>query len=156
MDVGPVTVAVVLILAAVALLVAAARTPRRPGGYRPPVGYVAAPAGVAPRRRPVRADVPHALYKYPHLYRPGARYYGISNDPPARDRRHARDPKDQWWYRTSTKQMVIIAQYPNRAAALAAEREAVRAAWARGEDIANKHHVPRSTAPRRKTRAARR
>lgn len=150
------TVAVVLLLAAVILLTVAVRIPRRPGGYRSPVGYMPT-AAVRPARRPVRADIPHVLYKYPHLYRPGARYYGISNEPAARDRRHSRDPKDQWWYQTSTKQMVIIAEYPNRAAAQAAEREAVRAAWARGEDIANTHHVPRSTAPkRRKSRAARR
>lgn len=146
-------VAAICVAGAVLLLVWAIRMPRSRADYGQPAPVRARAAAT---RRPVRADVPHALYRYPHRFRPGARYYGISNEPPARHRRHENDPKDRWWFATSTGRMVIIAWYPNRAAAQAAERGAVRAAWVRGEDIANKHHVPRPTAPRRKTRAARR
>ncbi len=153
MGVVAVTVAIALVVVAVVLLAVAVRIPRRPGGYRPPVATV---APSTPRRRPVREDVRHALYRYPHLLRDGGRYYGISDDPEARHRRHQRDPKDQWWFRTSTGEMQIIAWYPNRTLARAAERTVIQAAHRRGEDIANQHHVPRSTAPRRKTRAARR
>lgn len=110
--------------------------------------YVAPPAP-APVRRPVRADVPHALYDY---LRPdgSVRYVGISNEPPARDRRHATDPDDQWWYRETTKFMYVIRWYPDRATAQAAERARVRALALAGHDLANDHHNP----VRRNRRAA--
>jgi hypothetical protein len=105
----------------------------RPQPVRPPV--------VAPVRRAVRADVPHALYDY--LLPAGlVRYTGISNEPPARDRRHAKDPDDQWWYQGTTKVMYVIGWYPNRDAALAAERIRVRTLALAGHPLANDHHNP--------------
>lgn len=102
-----------------------------------------------PPRRPVRADVPHALYDYMHAERPGRIYVGISNEPEARHRRHGRDPKDQWWYRRSTKTMHLVAWYPNRAAAEDAEELRVRSLAHAGDDLANTHHNPYARRTRR-------
>jgi hypothetical protein len=109
-------------------------------GWRPQVPARPFPLAV-PARKPVRADVPHALYDY---LRPNGttRYVGISNEPPARHRRHGVDPKDQWWYRQTTRTMHIVAWYPNRDAAQAAERARVRMLAHAGHDLANDHHNP--------------
>lgn len=111
---------------------------RRPGPSRP--------VTTRPPARPARAirvDVPTALYHYEWADRPPAPiYYGISNDPPARHRRHEVDPDDRWWMSRSTGVMVLDTQYPNRPAALAAERTAIRAAHARGHELANYQHNP--------------
>ena len=95
-----------------------------------------------PGRAPVRSDVPHLLYLYP--WADGTEcYYGVSNEPAARHRRHGTDPDDRWWYANTTGEMIPIRWYPNRRAALAAERAAIRAAAARGAWLANTHHNPR-------------
>ena len=107
---------------------------RRPAG--PPI-----PAPV-PVRRPVRTDVPHALYYYLHATVPGRIYWGISNEPEARHGRHENDPRDQWWMRQSTGAMHLHRWYPNRETARAAERAAVRASAFAGEPIVNDHHNP--------------
>lgn len=100
------------------------------------------PLPVLPTRAPVRADVPHLLYLY--VWADGSdAYYGISNEPGARHRRHGVDPDDQWWFGHTTGVMIPVRWYPNRAAALAAERQAIRAAAARGAWLANTHHNPR-------------
>jgi predicted GIY-YIG superfamily endonuclease len=101
-----------------------------------------APLAAPPPRRPVRENVPHALYDYPYAGRAEIVYVGISNEPQARDRRHANDPKDQWWYRQSAKRMVIVGWYPNRDAAKAAERARVQYLARLGHDLANDHHNP--------------
>lgn len=144
MVVGPM-IPLALILAAVVLLALAFRR-RRQLRLRPAV--VVPPA---PRRR-IRTDVPHLLYVYDWDGRraiPDA-YYGISNEPPARHARHLIDPDDRWWIERSTRVMHPIGWYPNRALALAAERAAIRAACARGADLANTVHNP--SARRRRTR----
>lgn len=105
-----------------------------------------APARTAPRRapirRPVRADVPHALYDYHYAGRAEVIYSGISNEPPVRHRRHENEPKDQWWYLKSTKKMHVVGWYPNRVTAQAAERERVRTLALAGHRLANNHHNP--------------
>lgn len=95
-----------------------------------------------PTRRPVRADVSTLLYYYRHAILPGRVYWGISNDPEARHAQHEADPDDQHWMRQSTGIMYYERWYPNRAAALAAERRAIRASALAGEPIANDHHNP--------------
>jgi hypothetical protein len=142
MVVGPM-IPLVLILVAVALIVLALRR-RRQLRIRPVV--VVAPV---PRRR-IRTDVPHLLYVYDWATG-GDCYYGISNEPPARHRRHAVDPNDQWWYQRSTKVMHPLGWYPNRTAAFAAERAIVRKRSAEGADLANTVH--NSRARRRRIRA---
>lgn len=99
------------------------------------------PAVVRRPVRTVRADVPTALYGYEWV---GGEvcYLGISNEPTARDRRHAVDPDDAWWYGNSTKTMRVLAWFPNRAEALAAERRAIGRAAASGAFLANTHHNP--------------
>jgi predicted GIY-YIG superfamily endonuclease len=82
------------------------------------------------------------LYDYHHAGRDEVIYSGISNDPVARDRRHANDPKAQWWYQRSSKVMHVVAWYPNRRLARAAERHRVRELALDGHDLANDHHNP--------------
>jgi len=117
------------------------RAPRRTAPPAPPV------------RRAVRADVPTALYFYPHATRPGAIYYGISSQPEVRHVRHENDPDDRWWMERSTGEMVIISWHANRPLALAHERAAIRRGALAGEDLANDHHNPirrpRRAVPRR-------
>jgi predicted GIY-YIG superfamily endonuclease len=95
-----------------------------------------------PVRRPVRTEVPHLLYYYLHATQPGKIYWGISNCPEAREAQHVTDPDDQWWMRQSTGVMYYHRWYPNRRAALAAERAAIRASAYAGEQIANQVHHP--------------
>jgi hypothetical protein len=98
-----------------------------------------------PVRRPVRTDVPHALYYYlwaPWSGRTGRCYWGISNEPEARHARHGVDPDDQWWYRQSTGIMYYDHWEPNRDDARAAERQAIRADAFAGAYLANDHHNP--------------
>ncbi len=144
-------IALALLGLGVALLIAARL--RYQQGRRPPRRPISPTAPVRPRstRSPGRDDVPHALYRYPHATRPGSIYYGISNDPDARHARHARDPRARWWFSRSTGVMVIVAWFPNRTEAMAAESRAIRTAALAGEDIANDHHNPN----RRIRRAAR-
>jgi hypothetical protein len=92
----------------------------------------------APTRAPVRSSVPHLLYCY-YWATGGECYFGISNDPPARHERHAGKSE---WFPLSTGVMYEVQWYPNRAAALAAERMAIRTASARGATLANDHHNP--------------
>ena len=136
-----------LILAAVALLALAFR--RRQQLRIRPVVVVAS----APRRRQIRTDVPHLLYVYDWAGEPRIpdAYYGISNEPPARHARHLIDPDDRWWIERTTGVMHPIGWYPNRTLALAAERAAIRAACARGAELANTVHNP--NARKRRTRA---
>lgn len=140
-------IALTLIAAGLGLLVVAFRR-RRHLRLRPIV--VAAPV---PRRR-IRTDVPHLLYVYDwSVPRPNVdAYYGISNEPPARDRRHGVDPDDRWWYEQTTKVMHPLGWYPNRTAAFAAERAIVRKRAAAGADLANTVHNPNA---RRRRRAVR-
>lgn len=152
--------ALVLVVGAAWLLVAGARasskprtvrrSPARP--IRPAKRSIFRPAPVrpAPSRRSIAED-PHVLYHYPWANRPGRRYIGISNEPERRHAEHLIDPKDRWWMVQSTGVMVLVAQYPTRAAALAAERAAIREAYFADEDPANTVHNPG-----RKPRAARR
>lgn len=141
-----------LIVAAVLLLGLAAR-----GGIRmrPPARPLSPRAPAAPPRvrRPVRADVPHTLYRYDWLPEvataariPADCYYGISNEEAARHARHGRDPADDWWYRQSTQTMHIVAVLPNRAAAKLAERNIVRSRSLAGAHLANNHHNVRRPA----------
>lgn len=87
----------------------------------------------APKRR-VRRDVPTALYCYLHAVVPGRVYVGISNDPESRHRWHEVNSP---WFRFSTGEMRIVAVYPNRRAAMAAETAAIRRAALAGEPLAN-------------------
>ena len=140
-------IAMLMVVAAVLLLALAAR-----GGIRlrPPSRPVLPPPPPRPARAPVRADVPHLLYAYEWEVPTGSRhpecYIGISNDPPARDGRHAIEPKDQDWYQRSTKVMVPVRWYPNRAEARAAERDMVRQLSASGAYLANDHYNVRRPA----------
>lgn len=130
-------IALLLIAAGIALLVFAYISHRNRWQQRLPAP---APLPVRSRRAPVRADVPHALYVY--YWRSGGQaYFGISNDPEERHRRHATNPRARWFAAT-TGEMHIIHVYPNRAAALAAEREAIRIATFRGARLANRQHNP--------------
>jgi predicted GIY-YIG superfamily endonuclease len=106
------------------------------------------PPRALPVRRPVRADVPHLLYCYLWATTLRPIYYGISNEPEVRGSRHLTDPDDEWWMRQSTGVMVPIRWLPDRSAARAAERAAIRDGALAGEDLANDHHNPR-----RRTRA---
>jgi len=134
-------IALVLIAVGVALIVCAVVSARnhRAGRY---VRSVALPPRATMVRSPVREDVPHLLYVYVWKVGGGPAYFGISNEPDVRDRRHARDPQDQWWYAHTTKVMHEVAWYPNRAVARAAERAAVRENALRGARLANDHHNP--------------
>jgi predicted GIY-YIG superfamily endonuclease len=107
--------------------------------YRPRPAPVMAPS----TRRRIRANMPHDLYRYEHVDRPGLPWYiGISVEPLARHRRHGRDEKDRWWYTQSTGEMIVIARFPNRAQALAAERAAIQSAVRHRIPLANTQHVP--------------
>jgi predicted GIY-YIG superfamily endonuclease len=88
-------------------------------------------------------DVPTILYHYEWADRPTAPiYFGISNDPPARHVRHENDPDDRWWMDRSTGVMILDTQYPNRAAARAAEKAAIQRAHYAGHELANYQHNP--------------
>jgi predicted GIY-YIG superfamily endonuclease len=102
----------------------------------------APPVPLPPVRRQIRTEVPHALYYYLHATVPGKIYWGISNNPERRDGEHAIDPDDQWWYRQSTGVMYYAKWYPNKAAACASERRAIRASAYADEPIANQVHHP--------------
>jgi len=96
----------------------------------------------APVRRQIRTEVPHLLYYYRHATLPGRIYWGISNDPERRHGEHETDPDDQDWMRQSTGVMYYHRWYPNRTAARAAERRAIRVSALAGEPIVNDHHNP--------------
>ncbi len=95
-----------------------------------------------PARRRVREDVPHLLYVYLWAANRRAAYYGISNEPPARHRRHETEPDDEWWFRLTDGVMYEVAWYPNRKAAKAVERATIRGEAVAGEYLANMHHNP--------------
>lgn len=96
----------------------------------------------APTRSPVRAHVPHALYVYYWADTGGDCYYGISNEPDVRDRRHSTDPRSQRWYPYSTKTMHILGWYPDKATAESAESSIIRRRALEGADLANDRHNP--------------
>jgi hypothetical protein len=128
--------AVVLILSALVLLYLAARmaSSHRRSIARPiPRAVPAAP------KRQLRRGVPHALYDYDHATQWGRIYIGISNDPPARHKRHKRESP---FYRFSTGTMRIVRWYPNYAEARAAEIAAIAQAAYAGEPIANDRDNP--------------
>ena len=108
---------------------------------RPSAPRFVPPPPARPARR-IRTDVPHLLYCYVWADTLRPCYYGISNEPPARHLRHEADPDDEWWMSRSTHEMIPIRTLPNRSAALAAERAAIRAGAAAGEDLANQTHHP--------------
>lgn len=94
----------------------------------------------APRQ--VRVAVPHLLYVYRWARNGRPAYFGISNEPAARDARHAVDPDDRWWYEDTDKVMYVVAWFPNRPAGLAAEAATIRREALAGEYLANTHHNP--------------
>lgn len=130
--------ALVLVLLALWLLLALIRQVRssRTRGRTP----TAPPLRPAPKRRPPRADVQHALYvaHWAHTDRP--MYFGISNNIGARAKRHA---ATSWWWQFSGRQLHVVGLYPTRASALAGERQAITAAVRAGERLTNTHHNPR-------------
>jgi predicted GIY-YIG superfamily endonuclease len=139
---------ILLILAGIGLLLFVVL---RQGG-RPPARPAPLPRPAGTPRRQIRVDVPHLLYVY-EWAAGGDCYFGISNEPDARHRRHGVDPDDRWWYEQTTKVMHELAWYPNRAAALAAERAAIRAACSVGAALANTVHNTRARGRRPRARA---
>jgi hypothetical protein len=138
--VGTLMEALALLILAAWLIGAVVVSASRPPASPRPVARVRPQAAIPARR--VRTEVEHLLYCYLWADTLQPRYYGVSNEPPVRARRHENDPDDQWWFRQTTGVMVPIRWYPNRAAAFAAERAAVRAGAAAGEDLANQVHHP--------------
>lgn len=87
-------------------------------------------------------NVPTVLYHYDWADGRGPIYFGVSNEPPARHRRHENDPRDRWWMERSTGVMILDTQYPNRPAAEAAEEAAIQRAHYAGHELANYQHNP--------------
>lgn len=85
-----------------------------------------------------RNDERTAVYEWFHRYRPGRIYIGVTNDPAARQRRHARE--STWWANAADPPRVTWCR--SRAAAYHLERRLIREAWAAGEPIENRAHVP--------------
>ena len=101
------------------------------------------PRPVAVRsRRHIRHDVPHVLYHYNYADSAESVYWGISNNPQRRADEHEDDPRDQWWMSRSDRLMRLDVWYPDKSAAFAAERMAVRSAYHAGHRIANYQHNP--------------
>jgi hypothetical protein len=128
--------AAVLILMALVLLFAALRWGSRDRRAVPRAAPRTVPA--APKRQ-LRRDVPHALYEYDHAQIRGRIYFGISNDPPGRHRRHK---AKSLWFKFSTGRMRIVRWYPNYDEARAAEIAAIAQAAYAGEPIANDRDNP--------------
>lgn len=84
-----------------------------------------------------------ALYEYDHRTLGGRVYIGISHNPHIRARQHHRDSD---WYAQSTGRMRVVRWYPSEAKARLAERSTIRRAWAAGEPLENRVHVPRAPA----------
>jgi predicted GIY-YIG superfamily endonuclease len=132
-------IALFVVCVAVGFMLAAASARIRRPSPRP---VTPSPVTRPRRARRVRTDVPHLLYVY-YWAAGGEAYWGISNEPERRHARHQTDPRDQEWMPYTDGVMHPVAWYPNRAAALAAERAAIRRACARGDRIANTVHNTR-------------
>lgn len=92
--------------------------------------------------RQIRVAVPHLLYMYRWARDDRPAYFGISNEPEARHRRHGVDPDDLWWYQLSDGVMYEVGWYPDRTAARAAEVSIIQRHALAGEYLANTHHNP--------------